>query len=47
MVKTINDAQWYCCPVCGQKLFKIAPGAFAKGILMLCRKCKNEIEVNI
>lgn len=38
---------WYNCPNCGQKLFKILPDAVAVNILVYCKKCKNEIEINI
>lgn len=38
---------WYCCEKCGQKLFKVLPGAEAKGILIKCKKCREIIEINI
>lgn len=34
---------WFHCPVCGQKLCKVAPGA--KGVYLKCKKCRNEVEV--
>ena len=39
--------EWYCCRKCGQKLFKIYPGAKARGILMKCKRCKEIIEITI
>ena len=38
---------WYCCSRCGQKLFKVLPGAEAKGIMIKCKKCREIIEINI
>lgn len=35
--------EWFFCPICGQKLCKIAPNA--QGVFIKCKKCKNEVEV--
>ena len=42
-----RDPEWYCCKKCGQKLFKVYPGAKANGILMKCKRCKEIIEITI
>lgn len=47
MIKEIDGKRWYCCPRCGQKLFRVIQGSTAKAILVFCRHCKHEIEVNI
>ena len=38
---------WYCCPKCGQKLFKVKEDAQASGIEYKCKRCKDVIQVNI
>ncbi len=38
---------WYCCPVCGQKIFKIKKDAKACGIEVKCKKCRNIINVSL
>lgn len=38
---------WYKCPECGQKLFKIAPGAVIKGVEMKCKQCRKIINVSL
>lgn len=40
MVKRIKGQLWYCCPVCGQKLHLMVPGAICSGVLTSCRRCK-------
>lgn len=47
MVKSINGVLWYCCPVCGQKLFKVGKNAQCSGIYLLCKKCKWNGEIII
>lgn len=38
---------WYCCPHCGQKLFKVTDMAVIKGVQYKCKKCKEIININI
>lgn len=38
---------WYKCPECGQKLFKIAPDAVIKGIQIKCKQCRKLINVSL
>lgn len=38
---------WYRCPVCGQKILKIKENAKASKLYIKCKRCKNEIEINI
>lgn len=38
---------WYLCPVCRMRLFKTIPGAKAHGILIKCKRCKNNINVSL
>lgn len=35
--------EWYRCPICGQKLCQVAPGA--KGVYLKCKKCHNVVEI--
>lgn len=37
---------WYCCPECGQKLFKVKEEFYIKGIEIKCKKCKSLININ-
>lgn len=48
MIKTINGEQWYCCPHCGQKIFKVDSSARCDGVKIKCkgRNCGKEINVN-
>lgn len=39
--------KWYTCPYCNKKLIKYGKDAKAKGIFLLCKNCKNEIEIKI
>lgn len=39
--------EWYVCPHCGQKLFKLLPGAVVKGLLIKCKKCKEIVAVSL
>lgn len=41
-----NDPEWYCCK-CGQKLFKIRPGAVVRGVQIKCKRCKEIINITI
>lgn len=38
---------WFLCPVCRMKLFKMIPGAKAQGIIIKCKKCRNNINVSL
>lgn len=38
---------WYCCPNCGQKLFKVSLDASASGIQLKCKQCKKIINVSL
>ena len=38
---------WYCCPTCGQKLFRVTQDAYAQGIEFKCKKCKEIVKVKI
>lgn len=40
---------WLVCPICRQnrKLLQIAPETRAKNLILFCRMCKNECEVDI
>ena len=37
--------KWYICPICKNKLVKVADNFIAKGIYIKCKRCKNQIEV--
>lgn len=37
---------WYCCPVCGQKLFRVETEAVCVGVLIKCKRCKREIRAS-
>lgn len=41
---SIATREWFCCPVCGQKLAKVSPLAKG-GVFIKCKRCKNEVEV--
>lgn len=45
-VQRSQDPQWYCCK-CGQKLFKIRPGAVVRGVQIKCKRCKEIINITI
>ena len=36
--------RWYRCPICKKKLIQYNKDAEAKGIFLLCKNCKKEIE---
>ena len=44
--KMIKDG-WYCCKICGQKIFKVKENACVNGIEYKCKKCKNLIDIKI
>lgn len=37
---------WYYCPVCGQKMFRVETEAVCTGVLIKCRRCKQEIRLS-
>lgn len=47
MMETVGAESWYHCPLCGQKLFKIDRGAYANGLRLKCKCCKQEIKIKI
>ena len=38
---------WFRCPYCRKKIIKYKEDAFSKGIFLLCKNCKKEIEIKI
>lgn len=42
---TAPDNEYYRCPVCGQKLARVGPGAAAAGVYVWCKHCKREREL--
>ena len=38
---------WYKCPTCGKKLVIRDNTAFCRGVFIICKQCKNEIEIKI
>lgn len=38
---------WYCCPNCGQKLFRVTKETKATALFVYCKHCKQEKKVNI
>ncbi len=46
--KRRNDFEkWFICPICGQKLHKVLAGAHCEGILTVCKRCRNEVEIKV
>ena len=43
----MNSKKWYKCPYCKKNLIKYNKNAQSKGIFLLCKNCKKEIEVKI
>lgn len=39
--------KWYKCPYCNKKLVKYRKDANSKGVFLLCKNCKKEIEIKI
>ena len=39
--------KWFNCPFCKKKLVKYNENANAKGVFLLCKNCKKEIEIKI
>ena len=46
-VRSEQVESWFLCPRCQQKLFKMRPGAVARGIQIKCKKCKKEIDLSL
>ena len=40
MIKEINGKTWFCCPVCGQKIHPVRPGA--QGVFAMCKGKKPD-----
>lgn len=38
---------WYRCPYCNKKIIRYEEDAKSKGIFLLCKNCKKEIEIKI
>lgn len=48
LCKTTTGTAWVMCPVCRRsKILKLTKRTSAKGLLLFCRSCKHEIEVEI
>jgi len=47
MYRRNNMDKWYKCPYCNKKLIKYIKGANSKGVFLLCKNCKKEIEIKI
>ena len=45
VMKMIRNG-WYCCPYCGQKLFKVTDDFIIKGAETKCKRCKKIINMN-
>lgn len=43
----MNRYEWYICPKCGKKLFKINKKSIVRDIKVWCKNCKEEKEINI
>ena len=39
--------KWYICPYCEKKIAKYQKDANSKGVFLLCKNCKKEIEIII
>lgn len=39
--------KWYRCPSCDKKMIKYERDANSKGVFLLCKNCKKEIEIKI
>ena len=39
--------EWYICPFCKKKIVRYEKDAISKGVFLLCKKCKKEIEIKI
>lgn len=39
--------KWFLCPCCKKKLIRYKEDAESKGVFLLCKNCKKEIEIKI
>lgn len=39
--------KWYMCPYCKKKIIRYRKDAISKGVFLLCKNCKKEIEIKI
>lgn len=39
--------KWYVCPYCNKKMVKYKKDASSKGVFLLCKNCKKEVEIII
>lgn len=42
-----NNKTWYLCPNCGKKIALYKDNAESKKVYLICRGCKQEIEILI
>lgn len=43
-----KDKRWYLCPNCKKKLIQYHnKDAYSKGIFLLCKNCKTEVEIKL
>ena len=41
------DEKWFYCPICGKKLAKYKPFAVSAAVYIMCKGCKNVVEIKI
>ena len=39
--------KWFLCPYCRKKIVKYEKGATSRGVFLLCKKCRKEVEIKI
>jgi len=39
--------RWFRCPFCGKKLFYYDNTAYCEGVYMMCKQCREIIEIRI
>lgn len=42
-----NKYEWFTCPKCRKKLFKITNESIVKDVKVWCKTCKEEKEINV
>lgn len=47
MVKNVNGQNWTCCPFCQKKALLILPDTKIKKLVLKCKGCKENYEVNV
>lgn len=47
MIRSIGGRKWYCCPNCGKALFPLREDTRVSGLVLRCKACKHDIEINI